>query len=220
MRHVREIKVHDESGNDVPLVANETEVNKAHLAEPPEFPPQWGWAALATGIVAGIILLALARLRAQGWARITFASAASLSALFLGCAGLVLIGLWALTDHVSAWRNENILLFNPLCLLLLPAWLGSFRKRWKPSTFARNLALFIFLCAVFAWFIKILPGFIQDNRVWLGLLIPIQLAFALVPLIAAFPIRSSTIRPSPIKSAPIRPSPIRSASIKSDRTFR
>jgi hypothetical protein len=114
MRYLREIKVRDESGNDIPLVANETELNKARLAEPPEFPAQWGWAALATGIVAAAILLLLARLRAQGWARFTFASVASISALIFGIAGLVLIGLWTLTDHVSAWRNELAFALVPL----------------------------------------------------------------------------------------------------------
>ena len=40
--------------------------------------------------------------------------------LVAGLAGLVLAGLWGLTDHVMAYRNENLLQLNPLALLLLP----------------------------------------------------------------------------------------------------
>ena len=93
--------------------------------------------------------------------------------------GLILIGLWAFTDHVSAWRNENILLLNPLCLLLLPAWLGAFRQRWRPSRFAQRVALTIAFSAVLAWFVKILPGFVQDNYFWIALLLPINIALGL-----------------------------------------
>ncbi|MGH8123647.1 MAG: DUF4105 domain-containing protein [Rudaea sp.] len=179
MRYLRQIKVRDEAGNEVPLVANETALAAARIAEPPEYPPHWRWAALAIGVASALILLGLARLRARAWARIAFAGIASLSTVTFGIAGLVLAGLWLLTDHVAAWRNENLLLLNPLCLFLLPTWLGAFRRRWQPTWFARKLSFAIALLAALAWFAKILPVFAQDNWFWIALLMPLQMAFAL-----------------------------------------
>ena len=42
-------------------------------------------------------------------------------ALVAGIAGLILAGLWGFTDHVMAYRNENLFQLNPLALLLAPA---------------------------------------------------------------------------------------------------
>ncbi len=190
MRHVREVKVLNEAGELVPLVANEMELAKARIADPPEFPSNWTWAALGIGLATALILFGLAHLRTRAWARVAFASITSLCALVLGLAGLVLAGLWLFTDHVSAWRNENLLLFNPLCLLLLPAWLAAFGSRWRPSAFARNLARTIALCATLAWFVKILPGFIQDNRLWIALLLPLHAVYAMILSLDPRPSRS------------------------------
>jgi hypothetical protein len=182
MRHVRLLKVRDEAGVEVPLVANETQLAPARIADPNEFPPVWTWQALAAGIGVALALLGLSRARSHAWARVAFASGASLIALVCGIGGFVLLGLWTLTEHVSAWRNENLLLFNPLCLLLLPCWLGAFRRGWRPTRFAQRVALAIAFCAALAWFVKILPGFVQDNRFWIALLLPIHLALAAIGL--------------------------------------
>ncbi len=159
MCHLREIKVRDERKRvQFLLVARETELVKARLADPPEFPSRWIWQAIVIGLATALILLALSRLRTRAWARVIFATSASVVSLILGIAGLVLAGLWLFTDHVSAWRNENLLLFNPLCLLLLPVWLAAFRRRWQPSAFAKRIATIIALLAALAWFVKILSA--------------------------------------------------------------
>ena len=180
MRHMRAIRVPDESGQLRPLVARETQLASARLADPPAFAPDWTWRALAVGSVSGLLLLGLAQLRRRALARSILAAIAATMALVLGIGGLILIGLWALTDHASAWRNENLLLFNPLCLLLLPCWFGAFRARWHPSQFAWRIGMAIAFCAALAFFIKIFPAFLQDNRFWIALLLPLHLAFALV----------------------------------------
>ena len=124
-------------------------------------------------------MLGLSRLRSRAWARAAFASIASISALVLGIGGLVLIALWTLTDHVSAWRNENILLLNPICLLLLPTWIGAFRARWRPSVFALRLGIVVAAFACLAFFLKVFPAFAQDNRFWIALLLPLHVTFGL-----------------------------------------
>ena len=178
MRFVREVKVRGADGALVPLIARETIVDAGRLPEPPEFPPNWIWQTLAIGIAVGLGLLALARRREHAWARATFAASASLIAFVCGTSGLVLLGLWTLTDHVAAWHNENILLLNPLCILLLPAWIGSFRTRWQPSRFVRATSFLIAFLAAFEFFLKIYPSFPQDNRFWIALLLPIHAALA------------------------------------------
>jgi len=180
LRHMREIRVPDENGRLRPLVARETQLAAARLADPPAFAPDWIWSAVAAGGLSGLLLLGLATLRARAWARLSFAAISSAAALILGIGGLVLLGLWMLTDHASAWRNENLLLFNPLCLLLLPCWFGAFRSGWRPSRFAWRVAMMIAFCAALAFFVKIFPAFAQDNRFWIALLLPLHLALALV----------------------------------------
>lgn len=180
MRHMRQISVLDlTTGERKPLVRAETRIAEARLPEPADFPPDWFWQALAIGIAAGLALLALARLRARAWARVSFAFATTSISLTLGFGGLILLTLWALTDHISAWRNENLLLFNPLGLLLLPAWIASVRMRWEPSRFVRGLAIGIASLAGLAFFLKVFPPFVQDNRMWIAVLLPVHAALAL-----------------------------------------
>jgi len=180
MRHMRQVSVVDlTTGERKPLVRIETRIADARLPEPADFPPDWIWQALAIGVAAGLALLALGRLRARAWARLSFAFAATSISLTLGLGGVILLALWALTDHISAWRNENLLLFNPFGLLLLPAWIGSLRARWQPSRFARRLAIVIAALAGLAFFLKVFPPFVQDNRMWIALLLPVHAALAL-----------------------------------------
>src|SRR5690606_11081553 len=95
-----------------------------------------------------------------------------------GLVSLIMLGLWAFTEHVSAWRNENLLVFSPLCLGLLPTWWRSTRATWTPSAFSRWLATAIALLALFALFSKILSSFPQANLHWILLLLPAHLALA------------------------------------------
>jgi hypothetical protein len=180
MRRLRDVRVADAGGQHVPLVAAETRLAEARLPEPPDFAPDWVWRALALGIAGAVLFGLLARLRAHASARVVLGASASLIALLLGVGGLVLAALWLLTDHVSAWRNENLLLFNPFCLLLVPCWLGAFRRRWRPSPFARRLAFAIAVGAALGFFVKVFLAFAQDNRIWIALLLPWHAAFAWV----------------------------------------
>src|SRR6202012_5250231 len=161
------------------LVARETRLNESRIPEPSETPPNWLWSALGIGIALALLILALARAHADAPARLTLATFAVAVELVLGLGGLVLLGLWFLTEHTSAWRNENLFLLDPLCLLLIPVWIGAYHRRWSPSPFARNLSLIVALVSGFAWFAKVFPWFVQDNKFWIALLLPIHAAFAL-----------------------------------------
>lgn len=180
MRHMRDVFVVDPTtGKRRPLVARETRLNEARIPEPSESPPDWFWKALTVGVALGALILVLARARENAFARSGFATLGLVIAFVLGLGGLVLLGLWFFTDHVSAWRNENLFLLDPLCLLLIPTWIGAFRRDWSPSPFARYVILIVALLAGFAWFAKVFPWFIQDNKFWIALLLPVHAAFAL-----------------------------------------
>lgn len=163
---------------DRPLVADDRLLAPARIDEPPTLPPDLRGPFAAIGlVVAGLLLFLHARRRVPA-ARIAFAAIAGTLSLLFGLAGLVLAGLWAFTEHQSAWRNENLLLFNPLCLLLVPTWLRAFRRDWRPSPRMQALLWVILLCAGVALFCKVLPSFVQANLHWILLVLPIHLALA------------------------------------------
>ncbi|HET8942016.1 MAG TPA: DUF4105 domain-containing protein [Rudaea sp.] len=192
MQTMRSIRVTDANGKLQPLVAHQTLLAPARLPEPPAFPPNWFWQALAVGLGLGAMLFILARQRQRTWARITLASTASLLMLTLGLGGCVLIALWTLTDHVAAWHNQNLLLLDPLCLLLIPAWLRSAGRHWQPSRFAKCLSIGIATLAALTVLLKLAPLLAhQDNRFWIAVLLPIHLALA-ISIFSARKIRSAS----------------------------
>lgn len=164
--------------NGATLGAQVDRLAVSHVEEPPALPPDLRWPFLGLGVALGIAL---------GWlgtraSRATRGSVAAFALVFeFACAlgGLVLLFLWLATEHRAAWRNENLLLLDPLCLLLLPAWFGALRGR-ASSAFARALAWGIVAVAAFALASKILPWFEQANLHWIVLLLPIHLALAIV----------------------------------------
>ncbi|HZP66688.1 MAG TPA: DUF4105 domain-containing protein [Rudaea sp.] len=178
MRQMRGVHLVDATGAARPLVARDTLLAAGHLPEPPEFPPDWTWQALGVGIALAALLCGLARLHERAWARVGFGFAAGVLELAFGVAGVVLLALWTLTDHISAWRNENLLLLDPLCLLLVPACFASLRARWRPSPLAQRFAIAVAALAALELFLKIFPAFPQDNRLWIALLLPVHAAVA------------------------------------------
>jgi hypothetical protein len=148
------------------------------IEEPPVLPPDLRWPFLVLGLAIGG---ALVWLGAATYARrrVPLAVFALVFELFCGLGGLLLLFLWFGTEHRAAWRNENLLLLNPLCLALLPAWFGILRGRLRERRFARGCAWLVVLGAALALFSKILPAFAQANLHWIVLFLPIHLALAL-----------------------------------------
>ena len=176
--HLREMQTTDETGNSVPLVREEHQLAEARLAPPPPLPPDLRWPFLAIGVAFAWLIGFLSYRREQRWARAGFATFAFLFSLACTSFGLILLGLWGFTEHESAWANENLLLFSPLCLLLLPTWWQSAYVGWQASVFARRVAMLIALLAAFALFSKILSSFVQANLAWILLLLPTHLVLA------------------------------------------
>jgi hypothetical protein len=178
--HVRQVTVTGPDGTRAPLVASERTLFESTASPPPVAPPSWLQWYLLVGTAIGALAAALGGLsprRAAG--RLGLGVAAVLWGLVAGIAGLVLAGLWAFTDHVMAYRNENLLQVNPLMLglaVLVPlALAGSGRA----ARCAAALALLLAGLSLLGLVLQALPGFDQVNGQVIALALPIHLGFAL-----------------------------------------
>ena len=157
-----------------PLVQQEVRLLPHRIApEPEERARRWGpW--LGVGVMLAVLIV-LAASRAP---RVLGAVALALW-IVCGVAGAVLAFLWGFTEHQAAWANRNLLLFNPLCLLLLPAGIALVRGR-ALAEWQKWLLVAIAAGAALAWFLHWLPLALQYNQSWIALLLPVHAALAYV----------------------------------------
>lgn len=155
-----------------PLVAAEVELlPQRQAAEPVEqAQPLWPW--LLAGTTLALLALALGRRYPR-----TLAGLAGGFWLLCGLLGTVLAMGWALTEHRALWANRNLLLMDPLCLLLLPGAWALLRGR-TPSPRFRALLLAVAVLAALACLPLWLQAVPQRNGHWIALLLPLHLAFA------------------------------------------
>ena len=155
-----------------PLVVAEQELlPQAQAAEPAERQRSLlPWLLLGIAVAAAVLVLAPRMPR--GVAGFAFAYW-----LACGLLGLVLALGWAFTEHRALWANRNLLLFDPLCLLLLPGAWGVLRGR-APSARFRGLLVAVATIAAFAVVPLWLQALPQRNGHWIALLLPIHAAFA------------------------------------------
>ncbi len=176
--HLRRVSVRGIDGGIVPLVAEEVVLFQANRLPPPERAPNRFLDFLIAGIAAGIIVAGLGTAaRRNGIARLVLAVIVVAWALATGLLGVVLTGLWAFTDHVAAYGNENLLQTNPLALALLVAGPASLLGQ-RARTFASALALTLAGLSVLGLALRVLPFFDQANGRIIALLLPIHLAMA------------------------------------------
>lgn len=179
MRVLREVQVPDGHGGTQPLVAHEAQLDAGRLPAPPALPPDLRLPFLIVALLlGGGLAWAGHRAPAARGARLAFAWGGALYALLAGLAGLFMTLLWTVTAHRYAWANENLLLFDPLALLLVPALLRLARGNARSGRFSRTLAALFALTAGFALFSKILPWFVQQNLAWIELGLALNLALA------------------------------------------
>ncbi len=156
-----------------PLVlAEEPLLPQRQAAEPVEQPRRlWPWLLAGLVLAASIVAFACRAPR-------TLAGFAFGFWLLCGMLGLVLAFAWAFTEHRALWANRNLLLFDPLCLLLLPGAWALLRER-DPSARFRALLVVVAVLATLALLPLWLQALPQRNGNWVALLLPIHAAFAL-----------------------------------------
>lgn len=160
-----------------PVVAAREVLLPHRLSPTPDAPPEWRWRFAAAGIALGALLAWSLRRDGPRFARLAGSLAAGALWLACGVTGAGLLALWTLTEHVAAWENENALLFNPLCLLLLGA-VRSLRRAAPVPAWLSRAGTTVALCAGLALFLKFLPFRPQANGDWIALMLPVHAALA------------------------------------------
>jgi Domain of unknown function (DUF4105) len=168
---VRTMTVPGPDGRPIPLVRSERTIFESTLPSPPETPPNWVLWYLLLGLAVGGGALALARpARRSAAARFGFLVVSGGWLALAGLAGVVLAGLWGLTDHVMAYRNHNLFQFDPLALALVPAVVIAVR-RGTPA-WGLKLARLVVTLAAIGLALKLLPGWGQVNGPIIALALP------------------------------------------------
>jgi len=177
--HARRITVDDGHGGRVPLVRSEQAIFTGSRAEELPDPPGRLSLFLALGLALGGTLYAAGRYahRRRG-ARVVFGVLGSFWSLLAGTLGVVLLGLWAFTDHATSYRNENLFFFSPLLLPLVglvPAAIRGLRGTRRAAYAISGTVAVISLLGLLAGF---LPPFFQMNGELVALALPVNLALA------------------------------------------
>jgi Domain of unknown function (DUF4105) len=171
-RALQDVAVRNANGDTLPLVSDEEVVLHGRLPAAPEAPPDLRLPFLAAGMGFGALLLWLAHASGRFY-RASFMVLAVAWWLICGFSGLVLAGLWGFSAHWAIWENENLLLLNPLCLVLPMVW-------WRAPRIACYLATVIAAAALISLIIRTLPGLYQGNLAFIALAVPVHLILAVL----------------------------------------
>ncbi|HET8819597.1 MAG TPA: DUF4105 domain-containing protein [Xanthomonadaceae bacterium] len=153
-----------------PLVRAEKVLLPHRLTPEPAFAarPWWPWAL--GGMLVAVAIVGLGR-----WKPRVLAGLALSFWLLCGLLGALMLFLWCCTSHWSGWENRNLLVYGPLCLLAIPGAWRIARGRPPGRWFAPALAV-IAVAACVALLLHLVVG-AQDNLRWIGLLLPVHVAF-------------------------------------------
>jgi uncharacterized protein DUF4105 len=177
--HLRELTVTRRDGAQVPLVRSERTLFESSDPPPPSTPPFWLPFYLGSGLALGGAAYGLATLaRHRRSARLGFLILTWIWLLVTGIAGVVLLGLWGLTDHAAAYYNENVFQMNILALplvWLLPRFIG---ERRSSARLTLGFATIVAAISLLGLVLKLLPQFYQVNGSIIALSLPIHLGVA------------------------------------------
>ena len=195
---LKDIRVQTPAGSE-PLVRNERVVFEATRA-PEEVTVDTGifpFIVVSVGVlILGYFLLILRQPKHGGAGALGLGA---IWALVSGIAGTLVAFLWAFTDHLYSYRNENLLQLNPLSLLLMALVLRVVWKRWRGTPesadgarrSALRVALVVAALSVAGFLLQALPSFDQVNGQIIALALPLHLGVvALLVALNPFPSRS------------------------------
>lgn len=170
------LQVRDSAGGTHALVRSQrTLVQSTRGAEYASPPRLWPW-LLGIGVIVGGAFASLGAraLRGGRGARRTAAVVFGAWSFTAGVLGMLVALLWSVTDHVAAHANENLLVFNPIWLVLaFPLAISTWRGR--ESVWARRLST---VCAVLVLVAFLVPFSLQRNFAIIALGLPPALALA------------------------------------------
>jgi len=184
------------AGGTAPLVAAASVEGVPGGGQAPgRSPSSWlGWFLVLGVLVGGLLAWAGGRSGA-GRGRRAFLTFGGLWTLLSGLAGLIMIYLWAFTDHTYAYRNENILQASVLGLAMFGALAVWARRDGPPPAQLRGLALAVAALSILGVLLQLLPWFRQVNAPVLVFFVPANLGMALGAL-RATPAGATTTGPT------------------------
>jgi len=148
-------------------------------------PSFWlGW-FLVLGVLLGGSLAWAGGRSGAGRGRRPFLLLAGFWTLLSGLAGLIILYLWAFTDHSYAYRNENMLQASILGLIMFGFLAGWARRSGPAPSGVRVLAVAVAVLSLLGVLIQVLPWFAQVNGPILVFFVPANLGMALGAIRAA-----------------------------------
>ena len=171
---VASLTIRDSAGGTRKLVKREMLLFRATRPPEHETPPTLWPLLIGVGLVVGGLFAWLGA-RAPRSAAVAF----GVWSVAIGFLGLLVTLLWTVTNHTAAYHNENILLFNPLWLILavplvMSTWSG------RRSIWAQRLAMTVAGLGVVALLAHVVRLSAQNNLPLIGLTLPPALAIAWV----------------------------------------
>src|SRR6202140_5037021 len=174
---LRTVNIADSIGSQIPLIRSETAIYTAGRPPEPAAPPYYLPLFVAVGIIFAAVLVLLVR-SAEGGQRLSMFAATALATLWsliAGLGGLALVFAWLFTKHYFMSRNENLMHFDPLSIVLVALIPLSIYGRRGVSR-AIKFAAFIALLCLFGFVAQGIPFFDQKNGEIIALALPINLA--------------------------------------------
>ena len=169
---LREIRVPDDSGRLVPLVTSERVVFQAQREPERGSPPPLVLPLAIVGILLGGGIAWLGKRRSRAAMPVALAAA-----VMLGALGVGLLYLRVMTQHVAAYNNTNLFVYNPLWLVMVPAsFLAGRGGQVQRLVFL--LATIMIAVTVFGVVAPFVPGFNQRSFAVIALAAPVGLAVA------------------------------------------
>ena len=169
---MREIRVPDERGQLIPLVTSERMVFQAQREPERTSPPPQILPLGIAGLLLGGGLFWMAKRNARGVVPIAVAAI-----VVLGIMGGALFFLRFMTQHVAAYHNTNMFVYNPLWLLVLPTFALARRNRVICNV-AFVLTSIAGVLALFGIIAPFLPGLRQGSFAVIALAAPLAVASA------------------------------------------
>jgi hypothetical protein len=174
---LRTVNIADSIGTQIPLIRSEAALFTAGRPPEPAAPPYYLPLFVAVGIIYAAVLIVLVR-SAEGGSRLAMFTATALATLWsliAGIGGLALIFVWFFTTHYFMGRNENLMHFDPLSIVLVVLIPLSIYARRGVSR-AIKFAGFIALLCLLGFVAQGIPFFDQRNGEIIALALPINLA--------------------------------------------
>jgi len=167
-------------GGTMPLVAASSSVPASDAVAQATGVPSGllGWFLVLGVLLGGGLLWAGARTGA-GRGRGPFLVIGALWSFLSGLFGFAMLYLWAFTDHVVAYRNENILQASVLGLVMFGFFAGWARRGGEVPAGIAAIARAVAILSLAGVALQLLPWFSQVNAPALVFFVPANLGMAL-----------------------------------------